>query len=87
MLPRYDATAFDALKQLLDSEGTHLADTDSLGLLASIGIVRGQPFAPDARTRAILDQAARTGYKMSRVVGFEEHANGGSLRSTPTAAG
>jgi hypothetical protein len=80
MLPRYDATAFDALKQLLESEGTHLAETDSLGLLASIGIVRGQPFAPDARTRAILDQAARTGYKMSRVVGFEEQANGGSLR-------
>ena len=42
MLPRYDATAFDQLKQLLDSEGPHLADADSLGLLASIGIAQGQ---------------------------------------------
>ena len=80
MLPRYDATAFDQLKQLLDSEGPHLADADSLGLLASIGIAQGRPFAPDADTRSILEQAARTGYKMSRVVGFEETANGGSLR-------
>jgi len=80
MLPRYDATAFDQLKQLLDSEGPHLAETDSLGLLASIGIAQGRPFAPDADTRVILDRAANTGYKMSRVVGFEETANGGSLR-------
>jgi hypothetical protein len=42
--------------------------------------VQGQPFEPDARTRAIRDRAARTGYRMSRVVGFEEAARGGSLR-------
>jgi hypothetical protein len=80
MLPRADATAFDALKQLLDGEGPHLAEPDALGLLASIGIVRGQPFAPDPRTRAILDAAARTGYRMSRVIGFEETARGGTMR-------
>jgi hypothetical protein len=80
MLPRADATAFDALKHLLDSEGPHLAAPDALGLLASIGIVRGQPFEPDARTRSILDAAARTAYKISRVIGFEEAARGGSLR-------
>jgi len=80
MLPRSDVTAFDDLKKLLDSEGPHLAEPDALGLLAAIGIVQGQPFAPDAGTRAMLDRAARTGYGMSRVIGFEEAAHGGSLR-------
>jgi len=80
MLPRYDVTAFDDLKKLLDSEGPHLAEPDALGLLAAIGIVQGQPFAPDAGTRAMLDRAARTGYAMSRVIGFEETAHDGSLR-------
>jgi hypothetical protein len=83
MLPISDGTAFDELKKLVDSEGTALADPDSLGLLASIGIAKGRPFAPDARSRAILDHAAKTAYKMSRVIGFEEEAAGRSLRIHP----
>jgi hypothetical protein len=83
MLPISDGSAFDALKQLIDSEGGNLAGPDSLGLLASIGIVKGQPFAPDEKTKAILDKAAKTGYKMSRVVGFEEALGGRSLRIYP----
>jgi hypothetical protein len=83
MLPISDGTAFDELKKLVDSEGNALADPDSLGMLASIGIARGEPFAPDARTRAILDHAAKTAYKMSRVIGFEEVAAGRSLRIYP----
>jgi hypothetical protein len=83
MLPVADGRAFDQLKRLVDSEGSSLADADSLGLLAAIGIVKGQPFAPDARTRAILDRAARTAYKMSRVMGFKENVGGRSLRIYP----
>lgn len=79
MLPRRDASAFDQLKRLVDSEGSSLAAPDWLGLLAAIGIVKGEPFAPDARTREILDQAARTAYAMSRVVGFKESVGGRSL--------
>jgi hypothetical protein len=80
MLPIADGRAFDRLKELVDSEGANLAESDSLGMLASIGIVKGQPFAPDARMREILDRAAKTAYKMSRVVGFEEVLSGGSLK-------
>jgi len=83
MLPLRDGTAFDELKKLVDSEGSGLADPDALGLLAAIGIVRGQPFAPDAKARAILDHAAKTAYKMSRVIGFEEASAGRSLRIYP----
>jgi hypothetical protein len=80
MLPVSDGSAFDQLKRLVDSEGANLADSDSLGMLAAIGIIKDQPFAPDAHTRAILDQAARTGYKTSRVIGFEEKVSGKSYR-------
>jgi hypothetical protein len=83
LLPVSDGSAFDQLKRLVDSEGSHLADPDSRGMLAALGIVKGQPFAPDARTRSILDSAARTGYKMSRVIGFKETVSGRSLRIYP----
>jgi len=83
MLPIRDGTAFDELKTLLERGGTSLADSDSLGMLASIGIAKGRPFEPDARTRKILDHAAKTAYKMSRVVGFEETVGGRSLRIYP----
>jgi hypothetical protein len=80
MLPISDGSAFDQLKKLVDSEGANLAGPDWLGMLAAIGIVKGQPFTPDAHTRAILDQAAKTGYKTSRVIGFEEKVSGKSYR-------
>ena len=83
MLPISDGKAFEELKKLVDSETASLADPDSLGTLAAIGIVKGRPFAPDARTRSILDHAAKTGYKMSRVIGFEETVGGRSLRIYP----
>lgn len=83
MLPFSDGSAFDHLKSLLDSEGVNLADADGLGTLAAIGIIKGQPFNPDAHSRKILDQAARTAYKMSRVIGFGETVSGRSFRVYP----
>lgn len=83
MLPINDGTAFDELKKLVESEGNCFADSDSLGMLASIGIAKGRPFEPDAKTRAILDHAARTAFKMSRVIGFEDVVAGRSLRIYP----
>ena len=35
-------------------------------------MIEGQPFDAGRETRAMLDRAAKTGYKMSRVLGFEE---------------
>ncbi|MGR9228081.1 DUF1254 domain-containing protein [Rhizobium leguminosarum] len=80
MLPISDGSVFDQLKLLVDREDAALAGPDWLGMLAVIGIVKGQPFTPDANTRTILDRAAKTGYKMSRVIGFEENLSGRSLR-------
>lgn len=52
MLPISDGTAFDQLKALIDTEPTTIASPDWLGMLATLGIVKGQPFNPDAKTRA-----------------------------------
>jgi hypothetical protein len=76
MLPISDGSAFDQLKLLVDREGDNLAGPDWLGMLAAIGIVKGQPFTPDAHTREILDRAAKTGYKTARVIGFEQVVGG-----------
>jgi hypothetical protein len=83
MLPISDSTAFDQLKLLIDSEGTNLSDSDWLGMLAALGIVKSQPFKPDERTRAILDRAAKTAYKLSRVLAFDETVTDRSLRTYP----
>jgi hypothetical protein len=83
LLPLSNVSAFDELKKLVDSEGANLGGPDWLGMLAAIGIVKGQPFNPDAATREILDKAAKTGYKMSRVVGFEEKVAGRDFRIYP----
>ena len=84
MLPVSDGSAFEQLKLLVDSEDANLADPDWLGMLAAIGIVKGQPFNPDAHTRVILDRAAKTAYKMSCVIGLDEDFIGGiSFRIYP----
>jgi hypothetical protein len=83
MLPVRDGSVFRQLKLLVDSEGSNLASADGLGMLASIGIVKGKPFSPDESTQLILDRAASTAYKMSRVIGFEEMLGDRSLRIYP----
>jgi len=83
MLPVSDGSAFDQLKRLVDSEGEHLASKDGLGILASVGISKGQPFSPDEHQRKILDAAASTAYKMSRVIGFQEAVSGRYFRVFP----
>jgi hypothetical protein len=80
MLPRSDFTAFEQLKWLVDREGKDLADADGLGILANVGLVAGVPFAPDAETKSILDAAAKTGYKMSRVIGMMPALGGRDYR-------
>jgi hypothetical protein len=78
MLAISDGSVFDQLKILLDSEGGNLADPDWRGMLASIGIIQRQSFSPDAHARTILDLAAKTAYKTSRVIGFEDAVGGRS---------
>jgi hypothetical protein len=83
MLPASDSSAFDQLKQLIDSENSDIADSDWLGMMATLGIVKGQPFAPNDSARKMLNDAAQTGYKMSRVIGTKDSINGRSYLVYP----
>ena len=65
-----DYTFFEYLNQVIQEEPTDATDPNTLGLLASIGIVNGQPFAPDARMKAILVEAAKVGDATARAITY-----------------
>jgi hypothetical protein len=66
-----DATAFQWIHEIIDYKPAEAFGKELLGRLASLGIVKGQPFAPDARMQKIFEQAAKEGVAMSRVIAFE----------------
>ena len=53
-----DASFFEEVNEVIQEEPTNAVDPETLGLLASIGIEKGTPFAPDARMKHILAEAA-----------------------------
>jgi hypothetical protein len=61
---------FEEVAELVNEEPTEALDPERAGQLASIGIVAGQPFAPDARLKGILEQAALIGAGFARVLGY-----------------
>jgi len=71
MIYPMDGTAFDMLSRFVDHEYVDTTDMEMRGTLAGFGIVKGQPFAPDAATRALLDKAARTASRMGHAIGYE----------------
>lgn len=66
-----DFTFFEEIDELVQEEPTSALDPERAGQLAAIGIVKGRPFAPDDRMRAILDRAARIAAGLSRVIAYE----------------
>lgn len=83
MLYPTDGTAFDMLSRFIDNEYPDPADMEMRGMVASLGIVKGQAFNPDARSRKILDEAARTAAKMARVVAAAPPLNGAAPKYYP----
>ncbi|NDR58743.1 DUF1254 domain-containing protein [Aliiruegeria sabulilitoris] len=87
-----DGSAFRWLHEIVSYEPADLFDKEQLGRLASLGIEKGKPFNPDARMQAILEQAARQGVAMSRVITFasrdpEEKLYEGMSWGTPFIGG
>jgi hypothetical protein len=70
-IPPSDAEFFDTVNALIQDEAVAATDPEILGHLAEIGIVKGQPFAPDDRMRRILDEAATVGNATSRALVFD----------------
>jgi hypothetical protein len=65
-----DFSFYEEINELVQEEPAEALDAERAGQLAAIGILKGQPFAPDDRMRAILDKAARIGAGISRVLVF-----------------
>jgi hypothetical protein len=58
---RMDFGIFEEINDVVQAEPAESGDPEILGLLASIGIKKGQPFKPDARMKKILTEAANVG--------------------------
>jgi len=65
-----DFSFYEELDELVQEEPVEALDAERAGQLAAIGIVKGQPFAPDDRMRGILENAARIGGGMARAIAY-----------------
>jgi hypothetical protein len=65
-----DVSFFDEVVPVVQEEPLEATDPEVRGLLASIGIQKGEPFAPDARMRQILVEAAAVGNATARALAF-----------------
>ena len=64
MMYPVDNTFWSKLKAFVDYEPVSAIDPELRGVLASIGIIKGQPFNPDAKQQEALRKAVETAPKM-----------------------
>jgi hypothetical protein len=65
-----DFSFFEEIDHLVQEEPAAALNPETLGLLAAIGIEKGKPFAPDARMKRILSEAAAVGNATARALVF-----------------
>ena len=65
-----DFAYFEGLAEFVQAEAVDKEDWSMRGLMASLGIEKGKPFAPDAHMREILDRGAKVGMKMMESLRF-----------------
>jgi hypothetical protein len=63
-------TFWEVLHETIEAEPAYSGYHNEYGELATLGIEKGKPFEPDARMRAILEEAARRGNAQMRVQSF-----------------
>jgi len=65
-----DYKAWELLNHVVQNEPVESLDPVTLGFFASVGIEKGKPFAPDARMKKILTEAAVVGDATARTLLF-----------------
>jgi hypothetical protein len=65
-VPPNDYSYYEDLNQFIQEENMTFLDAKTRGLFASIGIVKGKPFSPDARMKKILTEAVAIGNATTR---------------------
>jgi hypothetical protein len=61
---------YDEINQIVQEEPAGVYGPDMTGLFASIGMVKGKPFAPDERMKKILTDGAAIGNATARAIDF-----------------
>jgi len=69
-IPPSDFGFFEMINENVQSQPATSYDVELAGQLAAIGIVHGKPFAPDARMKKILTDAAAFGQTMGRALNW-----------------
>jgi hypothetical protein len=67
---------YEFLNQIIQDEPIDAIDPVQRGAIASIGIVKGKPFAPDERMKELLIEAATLGSATARAITFEPRLDG-----------
>lgn len=72
-LPKYDISFFHDLADSVEEEPVLERDLAMMAMLHSIGIEKGRPFAPDKKTKRILERAIKDAYDYMQDM-FVNHA-------------
>ena len=59
---------YEEINALIQEESMEMLDPETCGLLAAIGIVKGQPFNPDERMKRLLTEAVAIGNATARAI-------------------
>ena len=70
-IPPSNDLFWEYLNNLVQEEPAGSAGVEITGQMASIGIVKGKPFKPDARMKKILSEAVAVGNATARAITFE----------------
>ena len=70
---------WEGLAKIINEEPVHERDRMIMGMLQPLGIEKGKPFAPTARQKQILQEAARTGELMARTIAYEKRFEGSTV--------
>ncbi len=65
-IPPNDFSYYEMLNEIVQTEPATSLDPELMGPIAAVGIVKGKPFAPDARMKKILTEAVAVGNATSR---------------------
>jgi hypothetical protein len=74
-IPPSDAIFYDMLNAVVQREPATSADPELLGPIASVGIVHGQPFTPDARMKKVLADGVALANATARALAFAPRAS------------
>jgi hypothetical protein len=66
-----DFTFFEEINHVVQEEPNDALNPETLGLLASVGIEKGKPFAPDERMKKILTDSVAVGNATARALLFK----------------